>query len=251
MSLAFIDARPSHRASPSWPDRVEHVALTSEPLRIRAFTTNTSSAWAPGSLSLILGLFGNLRQTNNSLDWQDDDIVRCTVPELAIQASPIGSSVNKEAVRENLFEVRRLTGFTWEEISDLLGVDRRTLHNWSQGGFVRGANQERLADLLDVLRHVDRGSVEANRLALSQPNQWGATGLSLLSQGRFQEAQVAIGKGGVRRVPTFAANPIAALRTGPLGIGYFSAAAGLIDNTDSREPPPQPTRSRRVKLKRG
>ncbi|MEQ1864437.1 MAG: hypothetical protein ABL996_07255 [Micropepsaceae bacterium] len=248
-ALTYDDARLTHHASPSWSDRVDHVALSFKPLEVRCFTTNTSSAWAPGNSWLILGLFGNLRQTNNCLDWQDDDVVRRRVPELAVPAIPTSSSVNKEAARENLYEVRRLTGFTWDEISDLLGVDRRTLHNWTQGGYVRNANQQRLADLLSVLRYVDRGSVEANRLALSRPNLWGATGLSLLSQGHFYEAQIAIGKGDARRTTASVTEPLAVLRTGPLGIGYFSGTTDLTAN-ESQEPPPQPARSRRVKLKR-
>ena len=249
-ALTYDDARLTHHASPSWSDRVDHVAICFEPLKVRCFTTNTSSAWGPGNLWLVMGLFGNLRQTNNSHDWQDDDVVRCYVPELVFQPNRALPPVNKEAARENLFEVRRLTGFTWEEISDLLAVDRRTLHNWSQGGYVRSANQERLADLLSVLRYVDRGSVEANRLALSRPNPiGGVTGLALLSQGRFHEAQVVIGKGEAQRVPRPVTEPLAALRTGPLGIGYFSGSADATD-AENLDPPPQPQRSRRVKLKR-
>ncbi|MYE02765.1 MAG: helix-turn-helix transcriptional regulator [Alphaproteobacteria bacterium] len=32
-----------------------------------------------------------------------------------------------------LFEIRRLSGLTWQELADLFGVSRRTVHNWANG----------------------------------------------------------------------------------------------------------------------
>ena len=33
-----------------------------------------------------------------------------------------------------IFELRRLTGFTWDELALLLSVTRRSLHLWANGG---------------------------------------------------------------------------------------------------------------------
>ncbi len=176
-------------------DKPSNIYLDLEPVTVRCFTTNTSSSAAPGDTSFLVGLFSAVRQTSNFLDWQDDDRIRCNLPAFAPLRVGSLTGVNKEAVRENLAAVRVLTGFTWDELATLLGVDRRSLHNWSQGGPVRPANQLRLAELLRVLRLSDRGSPEANRLALSAPDPLtGTTGLDLLSAERFTEAQRLLGK---------------------------------------------------------
>ena len=36
--------------------------------------------------------------------------------------------------RDGIFELRRLTGFTWDELALLLSVTRRSLHLWANGG---------------------------------------------------------------------------------------------------------------------
>jgi hypothetical protein len=244
MALAYDYSRPRGF---SRRDRV----LDLKPLRMRDFTTDISSASPPGDLSTLLWHSVNLRQTSNFLDWQDDDFVRCRLPDISTPIKDVGAAVNKEAARENLYEVRRLTNFTWDELAGLLEVDRRTLHNWSQGGPVRSANQTRLAELLTVLRYIDRGSSEANRLALAMPDFLGTTPLALLMQGRFQEAQIVLGRGQGRPVISNLAEGDASLRTRPLGIGYFSDSATDAESEDGPPVPSKPSRSRRIPMKRG
>jgi transcriptional regulator with XRE-family HTH domain len=199
---------------------------------------------------MLLGHSATLRQTSNLLDWQDDDFVRSALSALSAPSKAINPGVNKEAARENLYEVRRLTGFTWDQLAELLGVDRRTLRNWSQGGPVRPANQTRLAELLSVLRYIDRGSAEGNRLALGEPDPRGVTPLALVAQQRFQEAQTILGKGEGR--PAIAKMlDQTSLRTRALGLGYFSDSETMEESDETPEPPPQPARSRRIPVKRG
>jgi DNA-binding XRE family transcriptional regulator len=223
-----------------------------KPVGLRSFTTDTSSAVLPGDISMLVGLASMLRQTSNSIDWQDDDFVRTMVPAVVALRPEPAPGINREAVRENLLEVRRLTGFTWDDLADLLQVDRRTLHNWSQGGPVRAANQTRLASLLGALRYIDRGTAESNRIALSEPGMMGVTPLALLSQGRFQEAEIAAGRGLDRSAtPASAEAQLTDLRIRPLGIGYFSSSPDALDLSDDAKPPHQPARSQRVQKKRG
>lgn len=243
MALAHDYSRPRGF---SRGDRV----LDLKPLRMRDFTTDISSASPPGDVSTLLWHSVNLRQTSNFLDWQDDDFVRCRLPDLST-IKDIGAAVNKEAARENLYEVRRLTNFTWDELASLLEVDRRTLHNWSQGGSVRSANQTRLAELLAVLRYIDRGSSEANRLALATPDFLGTTPLALLMQGRFQEAQIVLGRGQGRPAIINSVDGYASLRTRTLGIGYFSDSATNTESDDGAPIPSKASRSRRIPMKRG
>lgn len=245
MSLAYDYSRPR-----GFSRQPEHT-IELKPLSMRAFTTDISSASPPGDVSMLLGHSANLRQTSNLLDWQDDDFVRCALHELTMPAADVRAGVNKEATRENIHEMRRLTGFTWDELATLLEVDRRSLHNWTQGGPVRSANQTRLADLLSVLLYMDRGAAEANRLALSMPDSAGITPLTLLTQGRFQEAQTALGRGQGRPALGRPDGALAALRTRTLGLGYFSDSATIVESDETPPPPPQSARSRRVPMKRG
>ncbi len=244
--------------SPRYPQtnkagRNSTILLDSKPVKLREFTTDISATESPGDPSLWRGLLFGMSQTTNTIVWQDDDSIRRVLAALTsiIDMQPAPSLVNEEAAKANLFEIRRLTGFSWDEIGSMVGVDRRTLHNWSQGGLVRETNRRRLAELLRVLRFMDRGTAEANRIALANPGTTGVTGLSLLRQSRFAEARIALGKGGMRAVlPAGEADRLYTLRHGAVGLGYFSDEQGSADDSESFEAPAQPEKSRRVPVKR-
>lgn len=85
-----------------------------------------------------------------------------------LQAEQRASSVDFANASENLFELRRLTGFTWARLSSLLNVDRRTLNNWAKGAKIRKKNCEHIGRALEVLRFSDRGSSELNAAALDK-----------------------------------------------------------------------------------
>ena len=87
-----------------------------------------------------------------------------------LQAETRAISVNVENATENLFEIRRLTGFTWNRLAQLLNVDRRTLNNWAKGTKIREKNRNHIAETLGVLRFIDRGSAELNSSALNEHN---------------------------------------------------------------------------------
>lgn len=130
--------------------------------------------------------------------------------------------VNKERGRENLAEVRRLTGFTWTVLADLFMVDRRTLHNWAQGKPIAEDSKQHLAGVLDVLRYADRGSSEKNAEALYEPSRAGDP-FWLLKQRHFDDAKLALGKGcGRPKLPDLEPS----LRTRPIGIGFFDEEEG-------------------------
>lgn len=78
------------------------------------------------------------------------------------------ASVKVENASENLFEIRRKTGFTWSRLADLLNIDRRTLNNWASGATISKKNRWHLAKTLEVLRCADKGSAELNSAALNE-----------------------------------------------------------------------------------
>lgn len=77
-----------------------------KPVGLRSFTTDISSAVPPGDISMLVGLASMLRQTINTIDWQDDDFVRTMMPAVAAYRPDAAPGINREAARENLLEVR-------------------------------------------------------------------------------------------------------------------------------------------------
>jgi transcriptional regulator with XRE-family HTH domain len=112
-----------------------------------------------------------------------------------------GSSPQDTASAIN--ELRRLTGLTWEQLAELFGVARRSLHFWASGKPMNAANEERLRRMLAAIRQTDRGSASENRSMLLQDRD-GALPIDLLKEGRYEElvALVAPGPGRRRLKPT-------------------------------------------------
>jgi hypothetical protein len=101
-----------------------------------------------------------------------------------------------------LFEVRRLSGLSWDQIAGMLGVERRSVHNWAAGKPIARTNEQRLGELLGVLHHIDRGSAQENRSLLLAPTAAGPTLLQLLTDGEFRLAQYLAGQGPGRPAST-------------------------------------------------
>lgn len=103
--------------------------------------------------------------------------------------------------RDAIFELRRLTGLTWEEMADLLGVSRRSLHLWANGHPINALNEKRVRDLVNVLRMLDRGTARENRELLISSLPDGGVFFDLLRNQRFEEALVRAGRGSGRPMP--------------------------------------------------
>lgn len=149
------------------------------------------------------------------LRWQEshvDTTSWVTASELYIdrfQADTRANSVNVENATENLFEIRRLTGFTWSDLARLLNVDRRTLNNWAKGTKIREKNRNHIAETLGVLRFIDRGSAELNSSALNEhhalhePNPFEA-----IRSGSYETAKLRLSPGVSRPYGPQTATPL-------------------------------------------
>ncbi len=62
-----------------------------------------------------------------------------------------------------LMEIRRLAGLTWQEMGDLFGVSRRSIHHWVSGKPLSAGHERRVRVVLGELRRVDAGSAQTNR----------------------------------------------------------------------------------------
>lgn len=105
------------------------------------------------------------------------------------------SSVNVHNPIDNLFELKNLTGFGWGDLSKLLNVDRRTLHNWVKAGKIRERNKLKISETLKVLRHADRGCSDANAIALRQVGSSGTSSFEAIKQENYAAARTIIGRG--------------------------------------------------------
>ena len=108
-----------------------------------------------------------------------------------------------EATRRTVSELRRISGLTWRELGNLLGVSRRSVHYWASGKPLGADNEERLKRVLDIVRAAHRGSARRTRAVLLDAGD-GTTPLDMLAAQRFDDARLALGQGRARPLPALA-----------------------------------------------
>jgi DNA-binding transcriptional regulator YiaG len=98
-----------------------------------------------------------------------------------------------EPAGQAIGELRRVTGFTWDQLARLFNVSRRSLHFWASGKTMTPSNEEHLHRLLAVVRKIDRGSASTNRAALLTPSGDGSIPFDLLVAGNYDRVQRSLG----------------------------------------------------------
>jgi transcriptional regulator with XRE-family HTH domain len=155
----------------------------------------------------------------------------------------IGDFIALPSQQELLEGVRDRAGLTWEQVSRLLGVSRRSVHKWLRGEKMASSNEERLHQLNELVAMADAGNGFSTRSRLLDSTN-GLSAFDLFRSGRTAEAiDVAAG------VLTIA-DPFASLRVPPREISPTARAArrgpklGEILNVDpSQEGVPSPSLS--------
>lgn len=104
--------------------------------------------------------------------------------------------------RRAVSELRRVSGLTWEQVAQLFRVSRRSVHFWASGKPPSAENEQRLMQILDVVRRADCGDAQRNRRSLLRVNIGGQSAYELLQSGQIEEARTLLGRGSGRRVPT-------------------------------------------------
>lgn len=107
--------------------------------------------------------------------------------------------------RDAIFELRRVTGLTWDELAKLLSVTRRSLHLWANGHPINAPNEMRLRDMVSAMRTIDRGTARENRALLMCLRPEGGVLSDLLRDGHFDKAQAQAGPGNRRATSTWEA----------------------------------------------
>jgi transcriptional regulator with XRE-family HTH domain len=133
-----------------------------------------------------------------------------------------------EDTRQRVAELRRLSGLTWEQMGELFGVSRRSIHFWASGKRLSASNETRLLRILDIVRRGHRASASETRLALLETTD-GVSIFELLTQGKSEEAGLRLCVSSAPRSPSLVALSAEARRTRqPL------APAGLVDAKQDR-----------------
>ena len=87
---------------------------------------------------------------------------------------------------EAVFELRRRSGLTWEHLSEIFNVSRRTVQRWANGMPPSAQQKREIRLTLSAVRHLDEGDSHATRgRLLSVAN--GQSPFELLSMGRYTE----------------------------------------------------------------
>ena len=121
-----------------------------------------------------------------------------------------------EFTSDAIAELRRTSGLTWDQVGQLFGVSRRSVHFWASGKPMNAANEQHLLQVLDVVRQTDRGDARGNRAALFEGSA-GSTPFDLLASKRFDEAGALLGGGpGSRRRTLRPLDAKAAVERAPL-----------------------------------
>lgn len=122
------------------------------------------------------------------------------LPSQRTDQTSAGVSITSAATSDaGISELRRLSGLTWDQLSRLFNLSRRSLHFWASGKPMAPSNEERLQRLLAVVRKVDRGSASANRAMLLGVREDGILAFDLLAAGNYDRVLSLLGTGEPRR----------------------------------------------------
>ena len=94
---------------------------------------------------------------------------------------------------EAILEIRRRSGLTWEELSELFEVSRRSVHHWANGKTVSAKHDREIRGVLAAIRHIDEGSQAATRGRLLTTHASEKSVFALLQARRFDEVMTQTG----------------------------------------------------------
>ena len=71
--------------------------------------------------------------------------------------------------------LREHSGLSWSELAAVLGVSRRTVHNWANGSAITSRNSRALALVTSLVYKIDTGDPASTRARLLAPTAAGVT----------------------------------------------------------------------------
>jgi transcriptional regulator with XRE-family HTH domain len=105
------------------------------------------------------------------------------------------------SVGPEIFEIRRLSGLTWNDLASVFGVSRRSLHHWANGKPINAEHEDRVRRVLATLQWIDRGEAQRNRALLMTSCPDGGLVIDLLRQADFEAVERLVQAGPGRLSP--------------------------------------------------
>jgi hypothetical protein len=135
-----------------------------------------------------------------ALDMTTGGISDCHINTIFVRVPfsrkvPQTEAISSEITRKAVHELKKLTGFTWEQIAQLFKVSRRTIHFWGSGQRLNSSNEEHLNLLLDTIKYINRGIASQNRNLLLKESRDRKRYFDLLVAGEYQRVKDELGAG--------------------------------------------------------
>lgn len=158
--------------------------------------TTTSAAgtlpWQSNTRHLLVGvLLAGMGTTTGSTPREPPSTTAYVLEYSTTAGTTVSTNSNAGA---QIGELRRLTGFTWDQLASLFGLSRRSLHFWASGKAMAASNEEHLLRLLAAVRKVDQGSAAKNRTLLLSPSRTGEVPMDLLAAQKYEQAIQVLGE---------------------------------------------------------
>ena len=157
-------------------------------------STTGSGSYQPGMLSFHDGAADSSTCLLLLRDFEEPATdAGCGVappPESTTSGSLGGIGPNQtppKTTAEAILEFRLRSGLTWDQIGELFGVSRRSVHNWANGKATSAGHERHIRLAVAALDHIDEGSRAANRARLLTVGETGQSAFNLLAAHRFTE----------------------------------------------------------------
>ena len=111
-------------------------------------------------------------------------------------SSGVGYEIGEDrAAGAFVHALRRISGLTWDQLAQIFGVSRRTMHLWASGKPMTVEHETKLHRITAFVHKISRGDARRTRAALLSVGREGVSALELLEQCHYKEAEKVAGIG--------------------------------------------------------
>jgi DNA-binding transcriptional regulator YiaG len=152
------------------------------------------------------------------------------------------AEASNEITRQAICELRRISGLTWEQLGELFGVSRRTVHFWASGKSMNAENARQLMAVFQAVSKSSASDAATTRAMLFTVGPDGKSAFDLLRENQTPAAVALLGEGGQRLRPNL--TPLS--KTAQQARAPLSPAT-LVDSVEASAPTqPRPGRAART-----
>ena len=164
-------------AATAWPIDIAHDTSSS----CRKISRGLSRYQRKSGLSFASAIFGEPTTISN---YDPIHTNESTTANITGQINLIPTKTTAGAI----LEIRRRSGLTWDELSEVFDVSRRSVHLWANGKGVSARNERVIRQTLAAIRHLDEGSQIETRARLLSIDIAGLSPFDFLTRQKFKKA---------------------------------------------------------------